>query len=410
MPGPLHKQIEKDKIAKSSFKVCIDQQNDDKHDKFVDAVLSTKILQEAQKQWREEEKGNGTGREESDLEEEPEVGEDFSREAQELSEQIEINSDEEAQIGGFTANGGFGGGEVRHDLAHENRKQRSRSKRETLNSQKEIEGISPAVVTFFTEIGHVMEKYRSGKVPKAFKIIPAMANWEQILDLTSPEKWSSAAMFQATRVFSATGTPSQCQRFNTLVLLPRLRDEIDEYKKLNFHLYQCLFKAMFKPAGFFKGIILPLCKSGTCTLREAIIFGSVLRKISIPQLHAAAAMLSIAKMDYSGAISYILRVLVEKNYTLPFRALDGLVFHFLGMRSHQGELPVIWHQTLLAFVERYANDISAEQREALIELTKVHSHHQITSDLLRLLRAAESRNEESEANVPVYARNDEMEF
>uniref|UniRef100_A0A183BP83 EOG090X058P n=1 Tax=Globodera pallida TaxID=36090 RepID=A0A183BP83_GLOPA len=361
MPGPLHKQIEKDKIAKSSFKVCIDQQNDDKHDKFVDAVLSTKILQEAQKQWREEEKGNGTGREESDLEGEPEVGEDFSREAQELSEQIEINSDEEAQIGGFTANGGFGGGEVRHDLAHENKKQRgilSFICDFLIKVVHQIEGISPAVVTFFTEIGHVMEKYRS------------------------------AAMFQATRVFSATGTPSQCQRFNTLVLLPRLRDEIDEYKKLNFHLYQCLFKAILARALSVKPSSL----------------------VSIPQLHAAAAMLSIAKMDYSGAISYILRVLVEKNYTLPFRALDGLVFHFLEMRSHQGELPVIWHQTLLAFVERYANDISAEQREALIELTKVHSHHQITSDLLRLLRAAESRNEESEANVPVYARNDEMEF
>jgi len=80
------------------------------------------------------------------------------------------------------------------------------------------------------------------------------------------------------------------------------------------------------------------------------------------------------------------------------------------MRSYRGDdLPVIWHQSLLAFVERYARDISTEQREALIELTKVQSHHQITPEVQRMLRNAESRNEESEANVPDYARNDEME-
>lgn len=47
-------------------------------------------------------------------------------------------------------------------------------------------------------------------------------------------------------------------RFYTLVLLPRLRDDIDEFKKLNYHLYQALCKAIYKPAAFFKGLILPL--------------------------------------------------------------------------------------------------------------------------------------------------------
>lgn len=42
-------------------------------------------------------------------------------------------------------------------------------------------------------------------------------------------------------------------------------------------------------------------QSGTCTLREAVIIGSVLSKTSIPVLHSAAALLKIAEMDYSGA-------------------------------------------------------------------------------------------------------------
>merc|ERR1712147_246323 len=97
------------------------------------------------------------------------------------------------------------------------------------------------------------------------------------------------------------------QRFFNLILLPRIRDDIDTYHRLNFHLYQALRKALFKPGAFFKGFLLPLCESGTCTLREAIIVGSVLAKNSIPVLHSCAAMLKIAEMEYSGANSIFIR-------------------------------------------------------------------------------------------------------
>lgn len=43
------------------------------------------------------------------------------------------------------------------------------------------------------------------------------------------------------------------QRFYNLVLLPRIRDDITEYKRLNFHLYSALKKALFKPGAWFKG-------------------------------------------------------------------------------------------------------------------------------------------------------------
>ena len=33
-------------------------------------------------------------------------------------------------------------------------------------------------------------------------------------------------------------------------------------RKLNYHYYQSLKKAMYKPAAFFKGILLPLCEVG----------------------------------------------------------------------------------------------------------------------------------------------------
>jgi essential nuclear protein 1 len=278
------------------------------------------------------------------------------------------------------------------------------------NSELQIRDLHPDVVAMYKDVGELMAHYRTGKIPKAFKIIPSMVNWEQILELTAPEKWTAAAMLHATRLFSSNLNAKMCQRFYNLVLLPRIRDDIDEFKKLNFHLYNCLFKAMYKPAAFFKGILLPLCDSGSCTLREATIIASVLRKCSIPMLHAAAAMVKISEMDYNGASSLFLRVLIEKKYTLPFRALDALVFHFLRMQHEKRELPVLWHQSLLALVQNYKKDISTEQREALLELIKTQRHYQISEEIRRELQHAESRNEESENNIPEYVLNDGMEF
>ena len=37
-----------------------------------------------------------------------------------------------------------------------------------------------------------------------------------------------------------------------------MRDDIHEHKKLNVHLYNCLKKALYKPAAFFKGFLFPL--------------------------------------------------------------------------------------------------------------------------------------------------------
>ena len=52
---------------------------------------------------------------------------------------------------------------------------------------------------------------------------------------------------------------------------------------------------MYKPAAFFKGILLPLCEDG-CTLREAVIVRSVLAKVSVPMAHSAAALMKMTEL------------------------------------------------------------------------------------------------------------------
>lgn len=162
-------------------------------------------------------------------------------------------------------------------------------------------------------------------MPNAIKFIYRFSNWEELLYVTEPENWSPNAMYQATRIFASNFRAKQVERFYKLVLLPRVREDILKNKRLHFALYQSLKKSMYKPAAFFKGILFPLCEvhnsvllcliseldcpdfyglrkrwkvlliqlfflfnkqSRTCNLREAVIIGSVLQKVSIPILHS----------------------------------------------------------------------------------------------------------------------------
>lgn len=258
-----------------------------------------------------------------------------------------------------------------------------------------MEEVDPRVKEMYEGVRDVMKRYRSGKVPKAFKIIPKLRNWEQILYITEPHNWSAAAMYQGTRIFSSVLAQHMAQRFYNLVLLPRIRDDLAEYSRLNAHLYAAMRKALFKPAAFMKGLILPLLESGDCTLREAIIIGSVIARNQIPVLHSSACLLKICEMDYSGANSIFIRIFLEKRYALPYRVIDAAIFHFLRFEHDKRAMPVLWQQSLLTFVQRYKNDISTEQREALMPLLRKQWHPKITSEIRRELQAAKCRDVET---------------
>lgn len=253
--------------------------------------------------------------------------------------------------------------------------------------------LDPKIVEVYTEIGRYLASYRSGKIPKVFKVVPALSNWEEILFLTNPETWTPHATYAATRLFASNLNATKAQRFYNLILLPKCRDDIYTNKRLNFHLYLALKKATYKPAGFYRGIILPLATGGDCTLREALIFGSVIAKSSIPQLHSAAALIKLASMPYSGAVSIFMRYLINKKYTLPYMAIDKVVDHFLTFEEVPGPLPVIWHQSLLALAQRYKHDITIAQKERLRKILSLHHHHGITPEVRRELYTSSSRGE-----------------
>jgi len=113
--------------------------------------------------------------------------------------------------------------------------------------------------------------------------------------------------------------------------------------------------------------------------------------MSIPSFHSTAALIKLTEMDYNIATGYFIKVLIGKRYALPSIALDMLLDFFV--RSEEideetgkvPEMPVMWHQSLLTFVQTYRYNLSDEQRNRMKSLLKVQQHHTITAEIRREL-------------------------
>lgn len=261
-------------------------------------------------------------------------------------------------------------------------------------------GLDPRLVESYSKLAIFLHGYKSGPLPKFFKVIPSLPAWARVLALTRPENWSPHACRAATRIFVSTMKPAQAQLFLSVVLLDAIREDIQSNKKLNVQYYECLKRALFKPAAFFKGIVFPMLEDG-CTLKEAAIIASVVAKKKVPVLHSAAALLRIANMDYTGPNSLFIRVLIDKKYQLPYKVVDALVVHFIRLsntykargRGDTQKLPVLWHQSLLAFCQRYSPDLTPDQKDALLDVIRVNPHLQIGVEVRRELVNSVARGE-----------------
>ncbi|KAI5813093.1 Bystin-domain-containing protein [Pyronema omphalodes] len=422
--NPLHEELIETSTGGPLRKVARNKRKEkqDRPEDYVDSGLSKKILQLAKEQQDEieEEKealekvggdlgflGANGGQMRYEQEEESDEGEYEEYEEYEdveEVEEVEVDEGDEEMFARFMPQQT----EQRMTLADKIlQKIAEHEARLAANSgaapQDEVPHLPQKVVEVYTKVGILLSRYKSGKLPKAFKIIPSLRNWEEILTITRPDKWTANACYEATKLFVSQKS-SQCQKFLNMILMDRIRDDIQENKKLNIHLYNCLKKCLYKPAAFFKGFLFPLVQSGSCSLKEAQIIGSVLTRISIPALHSSAALLHLCEMHYTGPTSVFIKVLIDKKYALPYKAVDALVFHFLRFKSDPKDLPLLWHKSFLCFAERYKNDITEDQRDALLDLLQVKGHHLMAAEIRRQLIAGRERG----AQAPQAADDDDI--
>jgi essential nuclear protein 1 len=426
---PLARQIEQDSAIKKRRRVGkLAQEKDDiTEEEYVSNKLSKKILEQAREQAEEEEEeveigseeeeeeveevtkkpaaaaaGKGKGQQQTFKSFEELMAEDddestfseISETESQYQDDMTVNEEDERALAMFM--NPSGPKRLLSDIimekiqAHEAHLQRKEQNKDTKPKEPEIK---PEIYSVYVKVGELMRYHSSGKLPKAFRILPSLRNWEQLLYLTRPDRWSPVATRMATLLFSRGMSDKLVQRFYYVILLPKIREEIDATKKLGFHYYLSLKKALFRPAAFFRGILLPLAESGDCTLREAVIIGSVLRRVSIPPIHASVAIYKLCQMPYYGATQHLLIILINKKYSLPYKVIDTIYEYFMGFIDDDRKFPGLWHQTLYIFIQRYKGDLTAEQKEGLTRLMKKHYNANYTLESRRELFSMKSREE-----------------
>ena len=260
------------------------------------------------------------------------------------------------------------------------------------------------VAEVYRGVGQLLRRYTAGPLPKALKVVPSLRCWEQALALTQPALWSPHAHYAAARLFISNLSDRAAPRYLRSVLLPAMREDVRAHQRLHFALFQALRKSTYKPGAFFKGVLLPLCspegggggggegggEGGGCTLREAVILSSVLKRASLPALHSAAALLRLSRLPYRGTTSFFVRVLLDKRYALPYACVDALAAHFCAFSDDERDMPVVWHQCLLCFVQRYKAELSSADAGRLRALCARQHHYAVTPEVLRELDAAEA--------------------
>ena len=147
--------------------------------------------------------------------------------------------------------------------------------------------------------------------------------------------------------------------------------------------------------------------SKTLSAREASIIGSILRKCSIPNNHASAAIVKltqICKKDEKGisvGALFFMRLLLVKKYAFSNEVKDTLINFFLSYYDFdKDKLPVLWHQCLLCFVQHYKLDLTDMEKNKLKELNNKVGHHLISTEINKELSFANIRqqNQENDKN------------
>jgi len=82
----------------------------------------------------------------------------------------------------------------------------------------------------YSLVGDILKTYTSGKLPKAFNILPSIENWEEIIQLTHPLQWSPQTMFEATKMFCSNLNAELTEKFYSLIFLPAIRNDIKKKK------------------------------------------------------------------------------------------------------------------------------------------------------------------------------------
>ncbi|GAB6032942.1 hypothetical protein CHUAL_012134 [Chamberlinius hualienensis] len=247
----------------------------------------------------------------------------------------------------------------------------------------------PIVVEAFAKVGRKLSTYKSGKLPKLLKIVPTLSNCDEILFLTRPELYSAEAVKKIIRIFSNFQSRDITMFYR--IIRSQLMTSIEGFDALNIHHDETygLCKDLQKPAAFFVKCLMYL-KDRKCCLTEAVVINTVLSGSSFLEV----SMSILPKKEYNFAVSFFLWTLMKMKFELHDQVIDLIVPSILSpqfcSKAGKRNMPIIWHQGLLAFLQLYKDRMIVSHKEMLEILIKAYVHHQLTPEISKELRSCQT--------------------
>ncbi|CAO3662776.1 unnamed protein product [Rhizopus stolonifer] len=248
-----------------------------------------------------------------------------------------------------------------------------------------ISASNPKVADMYKRLGGFLSRYKSGKLPRSFKIIPMLKNWDEIILLTNSQSWTPQAMYEASKMFMSIHR-AHLQEFIQYVLLPYTRKRIA--KNNDYHLEYPLFLALqvvlLKSRAFTLGCLLPLCQSNEFTWMEASVLGCITALHT--KLKPAPILWSLMTLPFSIPTTLFILVALERKKKLPLSFYSPLAHYFIRAGEVARQLPFIWYQTAYAFVKYCGNELNKNQLSELMKIIRSRKGQHI--DMALLLQAS----------------------
>lgn len=79
----------------------------------------------------------------------------------------------------------------------------------------------------------------------------------------------------------------------------------------------------------------------------------------------------------------LIRSLLDKKFALPTKSISFIFDYFCSFGLSDIVLPVLWHQALLVFVQRYKSELDLDRKRKIRELVGLQNHVMISLEILR---------------------------
>ncbi|THD20809.1 hypothetical protein D915_008470 [Fasciola hepatica] len=112
-------------------------------------------------------------------------------------------------------------------------------------------------------------------------------------------------------------------------LLPKVKQDIEENRRLCVQLFEALIASMFRPEEFVSGVFLPWIQS-EMSKTEGVILAHLIRKATLKARFASVALALTMEEEFSIPRSMVIETLLTKRYHMPEAALKRVTQYFLG--------------------------------------------------------------------------------